>query len=192
MAHEHLIQTLRRHVSLDDVDCEVLAGAFRPMRLKRGQTLLRAGDAARDAAFVIGGCLRSYSLDGNGFEHTLQFATSGWWITDMYSWISGKPADQQIEAVRDSHVLLLDRRDQLRLFDRVPGLERYFRILTENALVSTRQRLAENMGLTARQRYHNFCRRHPELLHLIPQKLIASYIGITPEFLSKIRAERRG
>ena len=188
MPHELLFQTLRRHVNLEDGECEVFAGAFRPMRLKRGQTVLRSGEVARDAAFVVSGCLRSYSLDENGFEHTLQFATAGWWITDMYSWISGRPADQQIEAVRESQVLMLSRRDQLGLFDRVPGLERYFRILTENALVSARQRLTENMSLTARQRYQNFCSRHPELLHLIPQKLIASYIGITPEFLSKIRA----
>lgn len=191
MVPDLLIQTLRRTVDLDDGECGLLAGSFRPMRMKRGQALLRPGEVARDAAFVVGGCLRSYSTDENGFEHTLQFATPGWWITDMYSWISGKAADQQIEAVRESQVLLLDRRDQLRLFDRLPALERYFRILTENALVSTRQRLAENMSLTARQRYQNFCKRHPDILHLIPQKLIASYIGITPEFLSRIRGSSR-
>jgi CRP-like cAMP-binding protein len=188
MGSELLIQTLRGQVSLSEGESGIIETAFRPMRLKRGQRLLGPGEVAREAAFVVSGCLRSFSIDGNGFEHTLQFATPGWWITDMYSWISGKPADQQIEAVRESQVLLLDRRDQLKLFDKVPGLERYFRILTENALVSARQRLAENMSLTARQRYHNFCRRHPELLNLIPQKLVASYIGITPEFLSKIRS----
>ena len=191
MGSELLIQTLRRHVAVAEGECATIETAFRLMKLKRGQTLLKTGEVSRDAAFVLSGCLRSFSIDEDGFEHTLQFATPGWWITDMYSWISGKPADQQIEAVRESQVLLLDRRDQLKLFDKVPGLERYFRILTENALVSARQRLAENMSLTARQRYHNFCRRHPELLNLIPQKLVASYIGITPEFLSKIRSGSR-
>lgn len=151
--------------------------------------MLQQGQVARDAAFVLSGCLRAYSIDDNGFEHILQFAPAGWWVTDMYSWISGNPSYLQIDAIRESQVALLSRKDQLELFDRIPGLERYFRILTENNLVSTRQRLMDNLSLTAKQRYQQFCRTYPDIIHEIPQKLIASYIGVTPEFLSKIRGE---
>ena len=190
MSHEILFGSISRQVALNAEERAVVLSAFRPVKLKRRQSLLLPGQVARDAGFVLGGCLRSFSVDDNGFEHTLQFASPGWWITDMYSWISGKPADLHIEAVRESQVLLLDRRDQLRLFDRVPGMERYFRILTENALVSARQRLSENLSLDARRRYRNFCKSYPELVDMVPLKLIASYIGVTPEFLSRIRAER--
>jgi CRP-like cAMP-binding protein len=95
-----------------------------------------------------------------------------------------------VDAIKPSEILLLSREDQLSLFDDVPKLERYFRVLTENGLVSSRMRLIENLSLTARQRYQRFCQTYPNLINEIPQKYIASFIGVTPEFLSKIRGEK--
>lgn len=152
---------------------------------------MREGQVSRDVAFVLSGCLRSYSVDENGFEHILQFAPVEWWITDMYSFISQQPAFLNVEAITDSRVALLSRTDQLDLFDKVPKLERYFRVLTENSLVSSRQRLIDSMSLTARQRYTKFCNTYPSIINEIPQKLIAAYIDVTPEFLSKLRGELR-
>ena len=184
-----LVNNIAQHILLSEDDRKKIAARFRIKDVHRKELLLQEGQVARDVAFVLSGCLRSYSVDENGFEHILQFAPSDWWITDMYSFISQKKAYLNIEVIESGEVALLSREDQLHLFDEVPSLERYFRIITENALVSTRQRLIDNLSLTARQRYEHFCQTYPSLVHEIPQKLIASYIGVTPEFLSKMRSE---
>lgn len=185
----NIITNLTRHISLTKEECELVSSRFRIVQVKRKKILMHEGQVSRDVAFVLSGCLRSYSVDENGFEHILQFAPVEWWITDMYSFISQKPAFLNVESITDSQVALLSRADQLDLFDKVPKLERYFRILTENSLVSSRQRLIDNMSLTAKQRYNIFCNTYPSIINDIPQKLIAEYIGVTPEFLSKMRSE---
>lgn len=157
--------------------------------IRKRQFLLHEHQIAKVAAFVLSGCLRSYSIDRNGFEHILQFAPENWWITDMYSFISGRESYLNVDALVDTEVLILNREDQQELCGKIPQLEHYFRVITEKALVSTQQRLMDNMSTTARQRYEKFCGTYPGLINSLPQKLIASYIGITPEFLSKIRGE---
>lgn len=184
------LDNMRRHIRLTEEEEAVVLSKLRPVKLKRREHLLKQGTVARDLAFVIQGCLRAYALDDNGFEHILQFAPAGWWISDMSSVISRRDSLLNVDAIKPSEVLLLSREDQLSLFDDVPKLERYFRVLTENGLVSSRMRLIENLSLTARQRYQRFCQTYPNLINEIPQKYIASFIGVTPEFLSKIRGEK--
>ena len=184
------LDNMRRHVRLSEGEEAIVLSKLRPVRLKRREHLLKQGQVARDLAFVVAGCLRAYALDDNGFEHILQFAPAGWWISDMSSVISRRDSLLNVDAIKPSEALLLSREDQLTLFDEVPKLERYFRVLTENGLVSSRMRLIENLSLTARQRYQRFCQTYPNLINEIPQKYIASFIGVTPEFLSKIRGEK--
>lgn len=184
-----LLNNISRHIILSEKDRKTIASRFTLREIKKKDFLLKEGHVAKDVAFVLSGCLRSYSVDENGFEHILQFAPSDWWITDMYSFISQKKAYLNIEVINSGEVALLSRHNQLQLFDEVPSLERYFRIITENALVSSRQRLIDNLSLTARQRYEQFCITYPTMVNDIPQKLIAAYIGVTPEFLSKMRSE---
>ena len=184
------LDNMRRHVRLSEEEEALVLSKLRPVKLKRREHLLKQGQVARDLAFVIEGCLRAYALDDNGFEHILQFAPAGWWISDMSSVISRRDSLLNVDAIKPSEILLLSREDQLALFDDVPKLERYFRVLTENGLVSSRMRLIENLSLTARQRYQRFCQTYPNLINEIPQKYIASFIGVTPEFLSKIRGEK--
>lgn len=184
------LENMRRHVTLSEEEEAVVLSKLRPVNLKRREFLLKQGQVARELAFVVEGCLRAYALDDNGFEHILQFAPAGWWISDMSSVISRQESLLNVDAIKPSQVLLLSREDQLALFDEVPRLERYFRVLTENGLVSSRMRLIENLSLTARQRYQRFCQTYPNLINEIPQKYIASFIGVTPEFLSKIRGEK--
>ena len=184
------LDNMRRHVRLSEGEDAIVLSKLRPVRLKRREHLLKQGQVARDLAFVVAGCLRAYALDDNGFEHILQFAPAGWWISDMSSVISRRDSLLNVDAIKPSEALLLSREDQLTLFDEVPKLERYFRVLTENGLVSSRMRLIENLSLTARQRYQRFCQTYPNLINEIPQKYIASFIGVTPEFLSKIRGEK--
>lgn len=184
-----LVNNIAQHITLSEENRNRIASSFRIKEVKKKEILFQEDHVAKDVAFVLSGCLRSYSVDDNGFEHILQFAPSGWWITDMYSFISQKKAYLNIEAINGGKVALLSREEQLNLFDEIPVLERYFRIITENALVSSRQRLIDNLSLHARQRYEQFCQTYPSLINDIPQKLIASYIGVTPEFLSKMRSD---
>ena len=144
----------------------------------------------RHSAFVVNGCMRSYTVDDNGFEHILQFAPEGWWIADMYSFISGRPGQLYIDALEHSELLLLSKSHQEKLYHDVPKFERFFRIIVENSLVAGRQRILDNMSLSATQRYDQFCQQYPTLIHRLPQKQIAAYIGVTPEFLSKLRGEK--
>jgi CRP/FNR family transcriptional regulator, anaerobic regulatory protein len=190
MNTELFLDNMRKHIRLSEEEEAVVLSKLRPVNLKRREHLLKQGQVARDLAFVMEGCLRAYALDDNGFEHILQFAPAGWWISDMSSVISRRESLLNVDAIKPSEVLLLSREDQLSLFDEVPKLERYFRVLTENGLVSSRMRLIENLSLAARQRYQRFCQTYPNLINEIPQKYIASFIGVTPEFLSKIRGEK--
>lgn len=190
MPNDPLIANLSRHITLTDEELTLFSSRLRPLKVKRKEFLLRQGEVARDSAFVVSGCMKAYATDANGFEHILRFATPGWWVSDLSSFITKRQTQLAVEAVRDTQLLLLSRTDQLDLFDKIPKLERYFRILMENALVTTQMRLMDNMTLTARERYQRFCRMYPELVNEIPLKLIASFIGVTPEFLSRIRATK--
>jgi CRP-like cAMP-binding protein len=156
-------------------------------KLSRKQFLVREGEISDITAFVIKGCLRSYSVDKNGFEHIVQFAPAGWWIADIYSLISQQPGKLFIDALEDSEMYLLKRKDQEKLFSRHPVFERFFRIITENSIAANHGRLMDYMGLSAEERYKGFCERYPTLMKKLPQKQIASYIGVTPEFLSKMK-----
>ncbi|MEI6412626.1 MAG: Crp/Fnr family transcriptional regulator, partial [Bacteroidota bacterium] len=112
-----------------------------------------------------------------------------WWIADMYSLLTAQPGNLNIDALEDSEVLLLSKIDQEQLYQDIPKFERFFRIITENSLVTNRQRLLDSLSLSAQQRYEAFCSRYPTLINQLPQKQIAAYIGVTPEFLSKMRAD---
>lgn len=187
---EKLIQHIHSIVPLTDEEMVIVRELVKEKEIPRKKFLHQAGELASYAAFVVEGCLRSYTVDRDGFEHILQFAPENWWISDMYSMVKNKPSELNIDALLDSKVLLLSRSCQLSIFDRIPKLERYFRILSENALAASNQRTINYLSLTAKMRYEKFCELYPSLIHTIPQKSIASYIGITPEFLSKLRAER--
>jgi CRP-like cAMP-binding protein len=187
---EKLIQHINSITPLTEGEEHIVAELVREKTILRKQFLHRAGDVAQSTAVVVSGCLRSYAIDHNGFEHILQFAPENWWISDMYSLVKNQPSELNIDALLDTEVLLLTRSCQLSIFDRIPKMERYFRILTENALAASNHRTIDYLSLPAKQRYLKFCDFYPTLINSIPQKYVASHIGITPEFLSKLRAER--
>ena len=187
MSVKKIIDNLQKNIVLSKAEQDLLTEKFMFKKIRKKQFMLHEGMQAKDVAFVVKGCLRSYSIDQNGFEHILQFAPADWWITDMYSFISQKESSLNIDAVMDTEAYLLSRKNLLALFDEIPKLERHFRILTENSLVGSQKRLIETLSLPAKERYRNFCNTYPTIAYIIPQKLIASYIGVTPEFLSKLR-----
>lgn len=182
-----ILDSIEKHITLTDDQKKYFLSFLQPKKLKRKQFFLQEGDIAKTAAYVTKGCLRSYFTDANGFEHILHFAIEGWWIADMGSSITNSESRLNIDALEESELLLLSRKDQLQIMDSCPAFEKYFRIITENALVSHQQRILENISLTALERYKNFAIRYPVFIQRLPQTQIAAYLGITPEFLSKIK-----
>jgi CRP-like cAMP-binding protein len=182
-----ILNNISGYIRLDDKDKAFFISLLKTIKLKRRQMLLKEGEICRFSSFVTRGCLRGFSVDENGFEHVLNFAPQNWWIADMYSLITQKPGVLNIEALEDTEILTLSKVSQQELYVKVPVFERFFRIITENSLVTFQQRLLDNLSLTAEERYNNFCRRYPTLVNSLPSKQIASYIGVTPEFFSKMR-----
>jgi CRP-like cAMP-binding protein len=182
-----ILNNISGYIRLGDKDKTFFISLLKPMKIKRRQMLLKEGEVCRFSSFVTMGCLRGFSVDENGFEHVLNFAPQNWWIADMYSLITQKPGVLNIEALEDTEILTLSKVNQEELYIKVPVFERFFRIITENSLVTYQQRLLDNLSLTAVERYNNFCKRYPTLVNCLPSKQIAAYIGVTPEFFSKMR-----
>lgn len=186
---QFLLENIRKHVTLTADDEQRLAAACQVRTVKRRQFFLQEGEVQRYLVFVVGGCLRSYSVDENGFEHILQFAPPGWWIGDMRSMLEQSPASLNIDAVDDSEIILISIPELERLYKEIPTFDRFFRILSERSIATHQHRLIDSLSLTAKERYTSFCRQYPSLITCLPQKYVASYIGITPEFLSKMLKE---
>jgi CRP-like cAMP-binding protein len=183
-----LLENIAKHVSLNADEQERVLGLIQTENYKAKTILLKEGQICTHSFFVLKGVLRSYTVDENGVEHVVSFACPGWWIADMYSFLSQRPGQLYIETNEDSEVILLSKENQEKLYLEVPKLERFFRILIENSLVANQQRLIDNMSFTAEARYDKFTKKYAELVHCLPQKQIASYIGVTPEFFSKMKA----
>ncbi|HRO44959.1 Crp/Fnr family transcriptional regulator [Agriterribacter sp.] len=181
-----LLKNIATHISLSHEEEAYFISFLQYRKIKKKQFLYQEGDVNKFQAFVVEGCLRSYSVDRNGFEHILQFAPPGWWIGDMRSIIAQEPGILYIDAVDDSGIILLLKTDLEKIYTTIPKFERFFRILAENALAAYQHRLIGNLSLSAKERYENFCRLYPSLIQCLPQKQVAAYIGVTPEFLSKM------
>lgn len=184
---ELLFKNLQRHISLSDADKNLITGAFSSKKLKRKQFLLEAGDVCRYTYFVLSGCLRTYYTDKDGEEHVISFSIEDWWAGDIASFNSGDPSVFSIDALEDTEVVYTDKAGMDRLYEQVPQLERYFRIIFQNALAAQFQRITNTNSFTAEERYVAFQKKYPQFDRRIPQKYLASYLGITPEFLSKLK-----
>ena len=182
-----ILNNVAKHIQLTEDEKEFFISLFEIKTLKARHIYLSAGDVCQYSAFVNDGALKSFTVDKDGKEHILSFAISGWWITDMYSYISRNPSVLSIEAIADSEVLMLSHGNHQLLYSRVPKFERFFRILVENSLVANQERLLENLSTSAEERYLHFLKKYPLIPACVPQHSIASYLGITPEFLSKVR-----
>lgn len=189
MDFQLILANVCRHIPLTQPEKDYFTSLLQVEKLKKKEYLLRQGEVSKYSAFVTSGCLRGYSIDRNGTEHVLSFAPADWWMADMYSLISQQPGVLNIEALEDTEMLLLSKADQEKLYLELPKFERFFRILAEKSLVANQQRLIDRLSLSGQERYAKFCNRYPTLINHLPQKQIAAYIGVSPEFLSRARAE---
>lgn len=188
-----MLDLLRSHlagrITLTEKEFKRCAEYFTPRTIRRRQFLLQEGDVCKRLAFVINGCLREYTIDHKGEEHVLQFAIRDWWVSDLQSFLSGAPSTHNIDAVHDSEVLLIERTARDKLFVAVPKMERFFRLLLESNYIATHKRIDESISTSAEERYLAFVKTYPNLVEQVPQNQIASYLGITPQSLSRIRKE---
>lgn len=185
-----LFHNFAKHITLTKTEEKYITSLLDFKIIKAKGLLVQQGEISKQSAFVLNGCLRGYTIDSEGTEHVLSFAPKDWWIADMYSLLSQKPGNLNIEAMVDTEVALISKTNQDLMYEKVPKLERFFRIIIEKSLVAYQQRLNDNLSLTATERYMKFCKTYPQLINDIPQKQIAAYIGVTPEFLSKLRAKQ--
>ena len=183
-----ILQNISKHVSLTAEEEVLFFSKIEFKSYKAKTILLSPGEIANSTYFVNSGILRSFTINDNIIEHVLHFACEGWWIGDMYSYISQKPGNLFIEVLEDADLAIITKENQQELYLQIPKLERFFRILAENSLVSHQERLMDNLSLTAEERFEKFCTKYPTLIQKVSQKNVASYIGVTPEFFSKMKS----
>ncbi|HRG17971.1 MAG TPA: Crp/Fnr family transcriptional regulator [Flavobacterium lutivivi] len=184
-----IVENISKIVTLTPQEQALFLSKTETKQYKAKTIILNAGEVCKHSYFVNSGLLRSFTINDNIVEHVLSFACEGWWIGDMYSLLSQKPGNLFVEVMEDSEVVLLSKESQEKLYTEIPKLERFFRILTENSLVANQERLMDNLSLTAEERFEKFCKKYPTLIQKVPQKQIASYIGVTPEFFSKMKSK---
>jgi CRP/FNR family transcriptional regulator, anaerobic regulatory protein len=160
---------------------------FLPRLFRKRQYVLQEGNVCTQINFVVRGCLRSYKIDEKGTVHVLQFASENNWINDLGSFHSIKPSALNIDALEDTVVFQISHDDLISLYNRAPKFDRIFRVLIENGFVRLQERLLQNISSTAEERYQSFTELYPHLANRLSQVQIAAYLGVTPEFLSRLR-----
>ncbi len=178
---------LAARASFTDDDWAFLRERFVGKALREGEVLQRAGETATHAAFVAAGCLRSYVIDARGREHIVQFAPETWWLADVTSLMTGAPSQYFFDAIEDSDLLLIDPASHQRLVERVPGYAASFRTGLQRHSAAKDQRIVASLASSAKERYLEFTRTYPSMVQRLPQWMLASYLGVSPETVSRIR-----
>lgn len=185
--YDILFKHLELKITLTNEQKEIIKTFFVPKKLKKRHYLLQEGDVCKNLAFVASGLLRAYNIDEKGNEHVNQFTPEGWWTSDMYSYFSSEKTSYTIDAIEDSQILLIAQEEFENLLEKVPAMERFFRMLFQNSLVAKERRLISSHIHTAEEKYLHLMKYNPDFIERIPQNLIASYLGLTPETVSRLK-----
>lgn len=186
---EPLLYYFEKLIPLNKEERQWVNEKFRPRLYRKKQFVLQEGDVCSQMNFVVRGCLRMYKIDDSGSTHILQFAAENNWITDLGSFHSEEPSTLTIDALEDTVVLQINQKDLISLYLSAPKFDRIFRVLVENSYVSLQKRLLQNISSSAEDRYQSFLETYPHLVNRLPQTQIASFLGITPESLSRLRSK---
>lgn len=187
---EPLLSYFDHLIPLNKEEKELVTEKFRPRLYRKKQYVLQEGDVCMQMNFVVRGCLRMYKIDEKGGTHILQFAAENNWIADLGSFHTEKSSELNIDALEDTMVLKINRNDLISLYMKAPKFDRIFRVLIENSYVSLQKRLLQTISSTGEDRYQYFIDTYPHLVNRLSQIQIASFLGITPEFLSRLRNKR--
>jgi CRP-like cAMP-binding protein len=188
--YRSILAHVGRHVDLTEQEKEIFISLLRFRRIRKRQYIVQQAAVAVYETFVHKGCLRAFYIDGHGKEYVVQFAVEDWWIGDLRSFLTQTPADYYVEALEDSEVLQIEFAALEELYVRVPKFNRFFRILMQRAFIALQQRLVSAHSKSAEERYVEFVKRYPNIEQRVPQYMVASYLGFTPEFLSRIRQQQ--
>ncbi|MEN9571884.1 MAG: hypothetical protein RL172_3115 [Bacteroidota bacterium] len=170
-------------------ELQIFNELLEPKKVPKKVFLLQEGEVCNFEAYVVKGCVRTYYIDENGFEVILQFAIEDWWVSDLASFSERTPSSLFIETLEDCELLLFNTATKELLLEKVPKFERVFRLMIQRNLVATQKRLINTISKTAQEKYLDFIQRYPTIPQRVPQHLIAAYLGISPEFLSKVRTK---
>lgn len=182
-----LISNISRHISLTAEEIEFFTSLLKLKSLANGEFLLHEGDVCRYESFVVKGCLKNYYQDENGFEHIIDFLIEEWWADDLYSLLTQTASKSNIKAIEDTDVLQISKTDLELLYQKIPKFERFFRILFQNAYITQREQINLALSAPAKERYLLFVKKKPYAEKRFSQKDIASYLGVTPQFLSALK-----
>lgn len=185
--HAYVLQKTNRTEPLSAQELEKIQLAFIPKKFRKKQYILQEGDHSKYHCFVCKGCLRMFRVDEKGQEHIFQFAIENWWTSDRESIISGKPSKYNIEALEDTDVLMITQAAMDELTEAVPAVKQMLHNLQQNNVIATQNRIHAAISYTAEEKYLNFVKTYPDIFQRVPQQMIASYLGITRETLSRIR-----
>jgi CRP-like cAMP-binding protein len=186
-------EAIRRYIlsytneAISDEEYQIIQDAFVPKKIRKRQYLLQEGDVCKHLAFIVHGAMRQYSVDDKGIEHIIHFGIENWWIGDRESFIMLTPSKYNVDAVEDSDVLLLTHEKMQLLSDKIPAFTRTFSVLDQRNFIASQKRIHASISLTAEERYADLAERNPSFLQRFPQNMVASYLGISPETLSRIR-----
>jgi CRP-like cAMP-binding protein len=184
---EVFFNKLDEAVNFTEEEKKIFQTYLTPKKLRKKQYLLQEGDVCKFIAFVEKGALRSYSIDEKGNEHIIQFALEGWTISDLYSFLTGEPAVYTIDALEDSELIMISKSSYEELLQKFPKYERYMRLQLTGAYIAMQRRLTSIISLPLDERYQNLTAAYPNIVQRVPQHMIASYMGLTPETLSRVR-----
>lgn len=185
-----LFKNIKKHITLNSSEKDYLKNILSVEYIQKNDLLLRQGGNCEKLFFVAYGSLRAFNTTREGKESTVMFAVQDWWITDMYCFVNQKPAMVSLEVLEDSKVIALDFNAFQTLLERIPKFERFFRILFQNAYSREQLRILDSISLTTEERYRSFVTKYPQIVEKVTQKQIASYLGVTPEFLSSVKKNK--
>lgn len=184
-----LVNYINRIVTLTPEEETILSEYVVYRHYLKDQYILQQGDVCKHANFIVKGCAKTFHADKNGQEHIIMFSVEDWWASDMGSFITQTPADYNVQCIENTELIQFNYETIEELYTKIPKLERCFRQITERALVSSLKRIVRNFSKTAKERYVIFKESYPEIEQRIPQYMLASYLGISKEFLSKIKSQ---
>ncbi len=189
--HNSLINQIKKYINLNEKEMELVLSYLQPKTIKKKEYLLQEGTICTFNSFIDNGCFRSFYIDKKGNEQIVQFGIEDWWLTDYDSFTNQTPSHLYIQALEDSKTLKIERKALEELYTQIPQLERYFRITLQKAYIASQRRIQFIFSLSGEELYDRFSSLFPEFVQRAPQYMLASYLGFTPEFLSKIRGKKR-
>ncbi|CAH0281255.1 Crp/Fnr family transcriptional regulator [Chryseobacterium sp. Bi04] len=178
---------IRGYVDISDEKLNQYCNAFHLQKIKKKDFLLREGEICGFEGFVVNGCFKVSHTDPHGAEQILYFGIEGWWLSDIDSFITDVPSKLNIQAIEDSEILLISKKDKEKFYLEIPEIEKLMRLKFQRSIIALQRRIIDNLSKSSDERYLDFLKEYPETAHRLTNIQIGAYLGVTPEFISRIR-----